>query len=766
MEPVARGARRSFRRDHVGLLVLVAIVGAVQLFPGPLPRWLYGFGAVSGAFLALQAIGVILVYRTSRVVNFAQVQVGVVAATLFTTLVQYRPLLRAFTAVCPGCQVTPTMINVNYWLSLVLSMAAALLIAYAIYIFVVKRFAKAPRLVLTVATIFLAQLLGGIRGALPDLLTTEDQRRRGISLNAAELPFDWTFELDGARFVTASTLLLVVTALAIAGVAGYFRFSRSGAAIRAAGESPGRAATLGVNVDSMSGRVWVMAGALSAIAGLIAAMSSGPGEGAIDVSATVRILAVAVIAGMASLPLAAVAALVVGLLVQAVVFSYGTDVMLDTVLFVVIATVLCVQNYRERTAGGDLDQASEWRAAREVRPVPAELRSLPIVRGWIWTGSAVAALFLLGLPWALSVSQITIAALVVIYAMAAMSVLVVTGWVGHISLGQFAVAAVAAYVIAVLRLPFFLALPAGAMVGAIIAVVVGIPALRLRGLYLAVVTLAFAAAVPIALLSPRYLGKHLPNSINRPALFGIDLGDGRTFYYVSLFLLAVIVAALTGARRSQAARVLIAGRDNAAAAESFGVNLVRARLHGYALAGAVAGLAGALYAFHQTGVQSTAFSAEVSITIFIIAVIGGLGSIAGPLIGGVYYGILTVGGTSQVVQLLATGGGGLMLLLFLPGGIGQLVFSMRDGLLRRLAERRGILVPSLVADVAIDHRPRPRAPIAPKRRAGGGTSSVPARYRLDEQWAIQGGDGDDVAAYTRPANRERDRDSAMEPTRG
>ncbi len=740
-------------RDHLELFVLVAIVGAVQLFPGEVPPWLYGFGVVSGAFLALQALGVILVYRTNRIVNFAQVQVGVVAGALFAILVQYGPLLRGYTTVCPGCRVTPTLVDLNYWVSLVLSMAAAMLLAYAIYVFAVKRFAKAPRLVLTVATIFLAQLLGGIKGALPTLLLTEDQRQQGVSLQAAPPPFDWSFTWDGTRFDTARVLLVGAAVLAVVVLAAYFRLSRSGVAMRAAGESPERAETVGVNVDAMAGRVWMMAGALSGVAALIATMMTGPMEASLDLAGTVRILAVAVIAGMVNLPLVGLAAAVVGLLVQGVVFAYGTDVLLDGVLFLVIAVVLAVRNYR---SSGDVERASEWRAAREIRPVPAELRSLPLVRGWTWAGAAIAAALLLGLPWALSGPQTTTAGLVVIYAVAAMSLLVVTGWVGHISLGQFAVAAVAAYAVAVLRLPFVVALPAGAVAGALAAVAVGIPALRLRGLYLAVITLAFAVAVPIALLSPRYLGKHLPDSLDRPALLGVDFDDGRTFYYFVLVLLALVVAGLASIRRTQAARVLIAGRDNPAAAQSLGVNLVRARLQGYAVAGAVAGLAGAIYAFHQYGVRTTAFAPEVSITIFIIAVIGGLGSIAGPLIGAVYYGFLTVAGASPVVQLLATGGGGLMLLLFLPGGVGQLVFNMRDAVLRRVAERRGIAVPSLVGDVPDRGDAPRRVPIAPKHRPGGATVFVPSRYRLGGQWAVESGDGEDVLAYARPANRARE----------
>ncbi len=728
------GAALRFLADRLELVVLVSILAVAQLFPGTLPPWLYGFGLVSGSFLALHALGVILVYRSNHIVNFAQVQVGVVTGALFAILVQYRPLLRGLTTICPSCEVTTTLVEVNYWVSLALSMGGAVALSFAVYVFVVKRFARAPRLVLTVATIFLAQLLGGIRGLLPTLLVTEDQRQAGAALEAAAPPFDWSFTWDGTRFDTARVLLVLTAAIAVALLVAYFRFGRSGVAILAAGERPTRAATVGINVDAMSGRIWMMAGALSGVAGVTAAMLNAPGDAALDLSGTVRILAVALIAGMANLLLAALAAVAVGVLVQSLVFSYGTDVLLDGALFVVIALVLSVQN--RRSGVGEGEARTDWVATREVRPVPLELRSLAVVRGWSWAAAALGAAVVLGLPWALAGPQITAAGLVVIFAIAAMSMMVITGWVGHISLGQFAIAAIAAYAVALLRLPFLVALPIGAVVGALTAVAVGIPSLRLRGLYLAVITLAFAVAVPIVVLSPRYLGRHLPESIERPSLIGIDLNDGRTFYYAAVVLLGAVVAALSGVRRSHVARMLIAGRDNPAAAQAFGINLVRARLQAYALAGAVAGLAGALYAFYQYGVRPTAFAADVSITIFILAVIGGLGSLAGPLIGAAYYGVLTIGGASPVVQLLASGGGGLALLLFVPGGLGQLVFAGRDALLRRVAERLGIAVPSLGVDPAGAGR---RVPIAPMHRRGGASTVVPRQYRLGGQWVTEGG---------------------------
>lgn len=731
----ATGARAAGQalKDHSEIFLLVAIVVAIQLFPGTMPAGIYGLGIVSGASLVLHAAGVILIYRSNRIVNFAQVQVGVVAAALFTVLVQYRPLLRAYNAVCPGCAVTPTLVDVNYWLSLALGMGFALLLAYSTYFFVIKRFSAAPRLIVTVATIFIAQLLGGIQGVLPNLLSTADQRLAGsVILDAPKLPFEWNLSWNPIKFSAPQILIVLIAAAAVIGITLWSRLSSTGIAVRAAGESPRRAETLGVPVTALHGRVWLISGALSGAAGMVVAMSGAPlGTAALDVETMIRILVVAVIARMASLPLASAAGVIVAVLLQSIVFSYGSNVMLNVVLFGILAATLLLQTGR---LPPELAQASSWRAAREVRPVPRELNSLAIVRNARIGVAAIIAVGVLGLPWALSGVQTSLASVALIYAMIGLSLLVVTGWTGHISLGQFAFAAVGAYAVGVLEVPFVLALPLGALAGAVAGVLVGIPALRLRGLHLAVITLGFAMAVPIALLNPTYLGRFLPQRLNRPAGIGLDLDDPRTYYYVCLLILGLAVGAVVGLRRSRTARALIAGRDNEPAARSFGISLARARLDAYAISGALAGLAGVLYAYHQGGVRAGSFPPELSVTLFMMAVIGGLGAVSAPLIGALYVGALLVFSASPVVTFLATGGGGLALLLFFPGGLAQLLFGLRDSWLRRLAVARGIYVPSLATEGA-SIGGRPQAPILPPSAARRRASVL--RYRLGGQWAVE-----------------------------
>jgi branched-chain amino acid transport system permease protein len=319
--------------------------------------------------------------------------------------------------------------------------------------------------------------------------------------------------------------------------------------------------------------------------------------------------------------------------------------------------------------------------------------------------------------------------------------LVLTGWAGQISLGHFGFAAIGAWVTVVLHWPFPLSLIAGGVAGGVVAVVIGLPALRLRGLQLAVSTLAFAVAITSVLLNPSILGKHLPSGIKRPGVVGLDLDDQRTFYYFVLFFLALSVAMVIGLRRSRTARALIAGRENEAAAQSVGIDMVRARLGAFGISGFMAAFAGGLFAISQYGVNISSFTYNQSIKMFLMVVIGGTGSIAGPLIGAAYVGLAEILGggftglAAAIFASAATGLGVVVVLIAAPGGLGEVAYRIRDAMLRRVADRYRIEVPSLIADRAASAKGRPY--IGPKVRAGGGTVFVPKRYRADGQWSVE-----------------------------
>lgn len=717
-------------RNEIG--VMVALLFAVQfLFPKSIPFGIYGLGIVSGSSLALHAMAVILVYRSNGFINFAHLVIGGGAATMFGLSANYRPAARLVENVCPPCidRVGPTFTTVNYWASAALALGLSVLTSYLIYIFIVRRFEGSSRLVLTVSTFFINSALFSAYIQLGDVLTTREQREAVVKSNAP-LPFDWTIDLDPVRFHATDLFTVLAAIAAIVGLWAYFRWSAVGTAIRASAENPGRAETLGVNVTKVTSRVWIIVGLLSGIGALLPAMTvTGSDVGAANL---VQVLAVVVVARLTSLPMGVFAALVLGILRQGSIWAFDTAVVIDGSFVVVIAVVLLLQRYR--TSRADTEQTG-WQGAKEIRPIPRELRAQPTVKKWLRvlgvSGAAITALY----PWVMSPSQTDLGSYVMINAIIGLSLLILTGWAGQISLGQLAFAAVGGYVAAAFDLPFLIALPAGALAGAAVAVLVGLPALKLRGLHLAISTYAFAVAVALILVNPQYLGKRLPTTLARPTLLGMKLNDPRSFYYFTLGALVLVIVAVAGLRRSRIARVLIAARDNEQGVQSFGISLVRARLTAFALSGFFAAFAGAILAYQQRGVKSNGFGADASISIFIATVIGGLGSISGPVIGAVYDGLFLIFEAPPIVYRLTSGIGGLILLLAIPGGLAKVIFDLRDAALRRVAQRNRIEVASLMADRKASDVDG-RAPIAPKLRPRGGAVFVPTRYGLEDQWAL------------------------------
>jgi branched-chain amino acid transport system permease protein len=256
-----------------------------------------------------------------------------------------------------------------------------------------------------------------------------------------------------------------------------------------------------------------------------------------------------------------------------------------------------------------------------------------------------------------------------------------------------------------------LSLVVGAVAGAVAALLVGLPALRLQGLYLAVTTLAFGVSVSSWLLNDRFFGWIPTNRLTIDPLFGrLNVDTPTRFYAYSLVVLALVILAVRGIRRSRAGRVIVALRENERAAQSFSVPTVRAKLAAFMLSGAIAGLAGGLFVHSNHAFSLSQFNVGQSFGVFTAAIIGGLGSISGAIIGAIYTrGTLRL--PSLEWRLLSTSVGVLIILLVMPGGLGSQVTRLRD-LLAKAARRLHpveVDTPDLVASLptAVTQRPDP-----------------------------------------------------------
>lgn len=664
----------------VGALVVWAV--AAKVLSHGLPAGIVVSGLVFGSLYGLIAIGLVLIYRANRVVNFAQAQFGSVAAVVAIELV--------------------IRFHVPYFLALVVSFAIALATGAIVNALVIYRFRKASRLILSVVTIGLAQILAGLSLIIPILLN-----RKSLGSNHFTTPWEAKFRIWPVVFNGNYVLAILVVIGAMIAMAAFFRFSDYGVAIRAAAENGDRANLLGIPVPRLNTIVWSLAALLSAIAVILRVPIVGFGS-LQDVSGggnalLLRTLAAAVIGRMESIPRTAIAAIAIGVFDSAAIWTTHNTVIVDAMMVVVILVALLVQ--RDFFARAGETGISTFRAIREIRPVPEELARLPEVLVTKWVLGAAGLAFLATVPLWMRPSKQLLAGLIAVYAIVAISMVVLTGWAGHISLGQFALVGFGGSTTALLyqrhHWDYVWAVVAGVIVASVVALLIGLPALRIKGPFLAVTTLAFAVTSSTFFLEDRYFPWFVQDHMDRPVFFNrLALNTDTRIYYFCLLALGVAMLSARSLRRSRTGRALIAIRDNESAAQTFMLNATRMKLTAFVLSGAMAGFAGAIYVTHQKGIYTASFNADASIELFSMVVIGGLGSLPGAVLGASYIGIVNFL-LPAGYRLLATGVGILALLLFFPEGLGGLVYGVRDTLLRKVAERRRIVVPSLVADLRV-----------------------------------------------------------------
>jgi ABC-type branched-subunit amino acid transport system ATPase component/ABC-type branched-subunit amino acid transport system permease subunit len=658
----------------VTAVVVLAVVSAA--LPHVSPAGVVLQGAELGAVNGLLALGLVLTYRSNRIINFSYGAMGGLAGTFGVMLDLGK--------------------HVNWFVALGAGLLAGALIGGLVEALVIRKFFNAPRLVLTVATIGLAQVLGGVQLMVPRWLGGPPLvGGLRTPLTAAHV------RIHPVLFTGDDALIVIVVPLVLAAMGWFLLRTDAGVAVRAVADNSDRALLLGIPLRRLSTLVWVIAGVLAALTVMLNAPSQGLTlSAAAGPQLLLPALAAAVVARMESLPIAFGAGVGLGIVDSLVRFNVSKEALSDVAFLAVILIALLVQ--RKKLSRGQESEGS-WLSAGVTRPIPSVLRRLPeVTAARVFLGLAGLAAVLL-IPVLFGPGTVNEATITVTYAMVVVSLVVLSGWAGSISLGQFAFAGVGGVIAGDLmskwNVDFFLSLAAAGAAGALLALIVGVPALRIRGLFLAVTTLALAVAVDSFFLNPTNFEKLIPASITRPLLWQrFDLQNVNDFYYFSLGILLVTILFVRGLRGARAGRVLIATRDNPRAAGAMAVPTVRVKLVGFVLAGTIAGVAGAIHAATLGSVGFHTYDPSTSLLLFSMAVIGGLGSISGALSGVIA--IQVAVHAFPQYQLLITGSGLLTLLTVLPGGIAEAINKVRDMLLRLVANRRGLLVPSLVADRA------------------------------------------------------------------
>jgi ABC-type branched-subunit amino acid transport system ATPase component/ABC-type branched-subunit amino acid transport system permease subunit len=631
-------------------------MNAFGAFGWDIPPEIVVLGAIIGASYGLLAVGLVLVHRSSSLVNFAHAEVGAFAATILYIGVNRWDL--------------------PYYLVLPGALAVAVGLGMAVEGIVVGRLGRAPASMSIVATLGVAQLLAALAAAIAS--------GGGERFAFPAPPGMPTFDIGNLRLTGDYSATLILAPIVVAALALFLARTRAGLRVRATAANRDAARLAGIPAARISRLVWALAGLLAAMTAILTAPSKGPGfAAALGPGLLLRGLAPALVARMRSLPVALGAGVVLGIVEQIVFWNQRSAQNVDAILFAVILVALLVQRQRtERNAGH-----AGWSGIETWRPLATHLRNHPRVRLMAPTalglGVAVAAL----VPLLLDRSRSITLSSMVGYAVIGIALGLITGLAGQLSLGHFAIGAIAgtsSVIVANHTANFGLGVLMAAVVGGAVSLLIGLPVLRARGMYLAVTSLALAVTTTSWLLPKEWMlgdGREPP----KPVFGSLAITGARGYYWFVLAVGVVVFMAIAALRRGGFGRVLIALRDGEDVAESFGISVPRRKVQAFVVSGIVAGIGGALYAHTFARITVASFPASASIDIAVMVVVGGATLLAGPLVG-----VLFVVGVPAFLPLDAAGLattklGLLLLIVYLPGGFAQLLLPLRDRLAARLA---------------------------------------------------------------------------------
>jgi len=651
-------------------------------------------GAIRGLVIGLLAMGIVLVYRSTRVINFAVGNLGLPGAILLALMI----LNYSF----------------PFWIALVLALVVGTLAGTIVELTVVRRLFDRPRVILLIATVGVAQLMRAIIAAYPDIDATGARYPVVASTQWRDGPFG--LRIDGSQLV----ILMVVPLIAIA-LGVVLNRTTFGKAVAASADNPALSRLSGVNPKIVSTFVWTIAGFVSTVSIILLSMEGGSATGLANLgpATLARALAAATIAGMVSFPRAMAAGVGIGVVEAVVRFNFLSETgLIDFLVFIAVLVAVYVQS---RTS----QEEAIVSFVPKARPVPERLNRIWWVRNLARIMLALGLVVAIILPLIVTLpSRHLLYSTIIGFAICALSVTVITGWSGQLSLSQMAFAGIGALGAAAINrgieldigwrgarvldieaggLPFVVSILLAPLLSAGAAVVIGIGALRVRGLMLAVSTFAFAIAASQYLFRRPFLsdGNSSSVSFRRGDLFGIDLESQRSYYYFCLAGFVVVFAVVSRLRRSGIGRSTIAVRDNANSAAAYTIGPARTKLTAFALAGWIAGFGGALLGGLVQNIRFTEslFRVEDSLRVVGMAVIGGLGAVSGPVLGALWVeGIPAFVGDNELVPLFTSSIGLLFLIMYFPGGLVQVALAARDGLLRWYETR-----------LPDDERPEPRS---------------------------------------------------------
>lgn len=579
-------------------------------------------GLASGAVYAGLGMGLITVFKGSGVISFAQAGIALWGAFTFQELTSTGRLVLPVLLVPDSISLGgPQPVPV----ALALGVASSVVIGMLTYLLIFRPLRDASIVARITASVGLLTLLNALI-----------VRRFGDGGRQAEpiLPSD-SLALGGLEFSQDRLWMLALTVVIALAVAAFFRWSLMGLATRASVDGTTPLTLSGWSVDRLALMTWAVGAGIPALLISLASPITGldPTNAALLVAPG---LAAMLVGRMSSVLVAAAAGVGLGVLESLVTYwqlqpwwpdaiPAGTT---ESLPFIVIVAMLVF-------AGRTLPGRGHIGGDR----LPAVLR-----RTATWKGIGIGVVATVALTYALGADDRSGLVLSMIFAIMALSFVVLIGLVGQVSLGQAGVAGVAAFALVRVthELPFPLSILAAAVVGSVAGVLTGLPALRIRGAQLAVVTLAGAIAVEKLIL------QHIQAEPGSAALSGPSLGpldlsmqSGADYARPSFVLtvLVFLVACIWLVARviaGRSGRRLLAVRSNERAAASVGIDVARTKMWAFALSAFLAGIAGALLAYSRGTVSAGGFNFFTGLTYLLYAFLGGITSVGGALFAGFF----------------------------------------------------------------------------------------------------------------------------------
>lgn len=593
-----------------------------------------------GAMIGLMAMGLITIFRSSGVLYLAQPAVATVGAYLYLEFSQ------------PG-RLSPVA-------AVAVSSVLTGLLSVLIYQSVMKPLQKTSALTKLVASIGVTQIIVSL--LLWRYRDVNYIAEAVFPVGPADLPLGLIAGKD-------RLLLLLVAMLVTVMLWAVYRFTSFGLRTSAIAESPFFARLYGLRTARLANANWLIAGVLAGFAGSMLASVNGIGITVLT-NLLVPVLAAALIGSVTSFPLAMAGAIGIAYVqaeVSTVTSSPGAVV---AVPFLVLLAVMMLRG-----------QSSIHRNFTEAR-LPA-LGSGRV--RWITAGIAVVVLVVSVTTW-LPATWLFPLLTSVAMAIILMSIVVLTGFAGQLSLSNMVIAGFgafcAAHVAATWNWPFPLIVVVAMFAGAVLSTLQTIPALRLKSVSLAVITLGFASVVYATFLVD---SEGLP--VPSPTLFGLDIStvsSPRTYVALLCIILVAVMIAVANLRQSRSGLRMIAVRGNERVASSLGINVVWTKAVAFAVSGAIAGLGGVLLSYQTTTIAFDTFSPAGSMQLVSWATVGGVAMVAGPVVGS----FLAPGGLGTLIgdaiyndtAVLGAVGGVLLIVTLInhPDGAANLVSQIRE----------------------------------------------------------------------------------------